>query len=449
MRKLLALLLALMLPVCALADSNQLTFEVQADTQAFPAWAQILLNGLGHLTDEATERYAKAIGTLLQDLRIRVTTENDATAVTVVLASSELMDVVIRDAGDVAYVSSSLIPGYAMTLDKQDAALPFLEEYDWTDLGAEIKSTINTWFSGVESTKTYGVFNGDAYTGGTQCTSWVIDDQDIVQLVSSVMNPKIRSLISDILNHSGMDSETALKQLDEQNSQVSKDNTHRYLVRLVQTDKAEFVGVSITITKDASQLATVSFGVEADGLRLVVGMGLNSGNYWWEYHIQKKQKNHLTLLKGESREWTAPKDAAFAYVQETCVPAAAHVWSCNLTKSGSRILWDGSAYSGLSAAAEDKSCVYKGALNTAESSFNAELSLLASSRTPLKIRITGESGNEISPMDPSVTICSLTADEDQEIVKQLSARISVEMMARLMKMLPLDVIITLGELLAQ
>lgn len=446
MKKLLAFLLVLLLPISVLADSMQMTLEVQADAQVFPAYAKAMLKSICQMDDADAAKYANALSALLQDLKIQIVEQEDAVAIDVEIAGSALLDLTFHETADAAYMTSTLLPGYAFVTAVGEGTASSEAENDWNILSAGVKEKIGQWFERAEPTIASGVFQGDAYAGGTQCKTWLLTDQDIAETVSDFMDSPMRTVLAKILIDNGEDTDTLLQRIEALNALVSKESKHYYIIRKVENDAGELIGASCTFMKDASQLATVSLGLDGDKRRLVLGLGLNQQNYWWEYRIQKKQREHLTLLKGESREWTAAKEDAFAYIKETYVSSATYVWSCNLTESGNRLLWDGSVYEGETTSSENKCFAFSGGMNRSAATLDAEFSLVLASRTPIRIRFSSSPGEAIGPIGANLVLCDPYDTEDKTLYDTLYTQLSFEMVSRLMQLLPLDVIMTLGEM---
>ena len=443
MKRLLTLLLALLLPFSVLAESSKLTLEFRADTQTFPSYTQKLLMGLCQMTESDAARYAKAIGALLENLQIDIVSQDEAAKVEAKLNGVSLLDGTLYEDEHTGYVTSTLFPGYVLTsvLTNQTDT-----KKDSGSISERISAAIDSWLADSEPVTANGVFHGDAYEGGTICDTWLLDDQGVASAISEVMNAECRALMSLAVSVAGKNPVETLKQFDALNEQVSEDNAHRYILRRVKNGKGEMIGASCTAMKSASQLATISIGLNGDELCLVLGLGLQHQNYWWEYRIQRKTKDHLTLVKGESREWTANKTDAFAYVKESYAPSAIGVWTCNLTESGNRMLWEGAAYEGEEMASDRKCLSFSGAMSKDASTGSAEFNIMSSGRSLLKIRLSQALCDAIPPMDTNLQECNVSSVDGWNSYNTLYTGMTFELASRLMQILPLDVILTLSEI---
>lgn len=450
MKKLLALLLSLVLPVCALAETYEMTLQVSTDDEVFPAYAKALLQRIPGMTAQDADKYANMLRALLKNSAVTAIVQDDAVSLDVSLAGGSLFDMVTYEAENASYLTSSLLPGYALVEALTDAeSMPALiSEEDMLHAGDSVEAAITSWFAGIEPLTTSGVFSGDTYEGGTQCTTWILTDKDVAAYVSAIATDEIRSIWSQMLSGAEVNADDLFARFDEANEHVADEDKHSYVLRVVRDDADQLVGLSLTIIDEVAQIATLSLGVKDKEIRLVMGLGLGSQNYWWECTVQENQRSHLTLLKGTSREWVADKLETFAYVSETNAPVAAYTWSCNVTQSGQRYLWDGTAYEGEITDASRTICSFSGSVNQNTSALEANINLASAGRTPLKIKLNYKPVEEIPPLDPALTLCSIADPEQAELYTELSQQINYEMTLRLIKLLPLDVILTLSDFLA-
>lgn len=451
MKKLLALLLALLLPVCALAETYECTLAMDADDATFAQFAKAILTKIPGMNADHAERYAKALHTLLQDTKVSVVSQSDAASFSVELAGGSLFDVTVCEDAKATYMTSSLLPGYALVEEHTPAQkLPsmqtLIDDAVMQNVLASMDAALSAWLSEIEPTMTHGVFHGDAYEGGTQCITWALTDQDIAALVSALATDELCALVTKAFTMMELDAAQLLKEFDELNDRVADEDAYFYILRLVRDDEQQPVGLSLSIMEETAQVATVSFGVTEKTLTLVVGLGMNGQNYWWECTLQGNRRDEMLFLDGVSREWIADKASAFGYVRDTNAPVSVQYWNCSLTQSGQRLLWDASLYQGETADPARKLGASKGSVNPDGGTFEASFTLNAGTDVPLKIVFSGKPVDAISPLDSALKLCSTTAAADAELYKELNKTLSLELSARMVKLLPLDVIMTLSEL---
>lgn len=451
MKKLLALLLALMLPVCALAETFQVNLETKADDALFSVCAKEILQKIPGLLTKDAEKYATAISALMKDTKVTVTEQNDAVSMDIRLSGSSLIDFTVYQTDEASCMTSSLLPGYAL-VEPLTGVEPSVQpdENEWNRVAKGMEAAVDAWLKDIESTETQGVFEGDAYSGGTKCTTWMLTDKDISALVSSTMTAELRALVTRMLdNDSETDAAAILAAFDDANARVAKEDKFAYVLRLVKNDAGEFVGLSLSVFEESAQLATMSFGVQDQKARLVVGLGLNGRNYWWEAVTQHTQRDQVTYLKGEMREWVADKSQAFAYVSKTNAAVTSCVWTCNLTKAGQRTLWDGCVYEGSAVDAEKAICTFNGAENSTANTLESGFKLLQDGRTALELKFDCKPVEAIKPIDETVTLCSVGDPAQEKLYTELNQKLSYGITARMLQLIPIDVIFTLSELFSK
>lgn len=449
MKRLLSLLLLLVLPVCVFAETYEVSVSVETDDEVFARYAKELLQKVPNLSAEDEDKYVQLLRVLLKEAGVNAVMQEDAVSLDITIASETLIDMVVREIGTASYITSSLIPGYVLVenMSETDTSVQITEgvadETALQNAADSITTALSTWLADIEPVTTYGVFHGDAFEGGTQCTTWMLTDMDIAACLSAFTTDEVRSLLTQMLSASELDVASLFAEFDAATDRVADEDKYIYLLRIVRDDADRFVGFSLTVLDDVSQLATVSFGKTENETRLVVGLGLNSQNYWWEYEIQTNTREKLTLLKGSSREWLADKVESFAYVKETNAPVASYHWNCNVTKSGQRYLWDGNLYSGEVTDASKVICSYSGSMNSSVSSFETSISVIKDSRTPLKLEFSWKPAESIPALDDALVQCSMNNPAHNDLANELSEMMVTAMVSRLIKILPIEVLLTL------
>lgn len=445
MKRFIALFLALLLPFGALAETTQVTLEVQAEEALFSALLKSgAQNGAG-IDAAALEAYVSLLKTLLKDTSITMVSQENASSVSIILNGTSLMDAANYLSGSEMQTTSSLIPGYVLV--EADAADSAIDAEKEQQIAKDLEKVFTAWKEGLVSETTYGVFAGDAYSGGTQCTTWTITDSDIAALMSAVMTPELRGMIEQHIASEDGDQEDVLAAFDAANARVAEENKYAYILRRVEDDQEKLVGFSLSVFEAEKQLATLSIGPNEDGMRIVLGLGLKAQNYWSECKLTKSQRDQTTFIKGEVREWTADKSESFAYVAQTNAPAVSYLLNCIATSSGQRKLWDGHVYLGSKTDAAREILAFSGSVNQQNKAVEASFSLMENKQALMTISISKKPVAAILPPDASLIRCAADDPDQAELYTKVSQEFAFAITMRLMQIIPFDVLMTLDGLM--
>ena len=411
MKKLLAILLALLLPLAAAADSDGICITVETEEAAFLQFAKALLM-LDPAMDAATAAQDAALfQKLLDGLALDMTVQDNAAEMELRIGEQRLIDMTVYDDGQGTYLTSSMLPGYAL---KTTAAAPAadaaaLDQIDWAGALQSAYPAAEAWLSSLEAQESRGVFIGDAYEGGVKCKTWTITDMDIAALVAAVMTEDVRTAVETLLSANGLDGKALIQQLDELNDKVAEDNSTVYILRAVTDGQDGLVGLSLAVVQNDVQVATASLGTEDASVRLVIGLGLQQENYWGEWTFTPVyDADAAWALKGTVREWSGSKDEAFASVSAEKEPVLAHDWLFRL--------------------------------HEAEDAYACEFEIGFRGETALRINLSVSPAEDIPTMDANLQICDTDDSGDQELHQKLLNQFSAALMARLIKVLPLQTI---------
>lgn len=449
MRKVLALLLACMLPFCALAETYGVSFAVDTDELLFINFLRTaLMSQPDAASDPQLDTYVRVIQKLLHGLSFDLSFQEDAISLGVQLGGGKLLDAAFHEQDGSVFVTSSLLEGYALEApaeadtSRESALQETIEQLDWHHISEAVSRRNSAWLDSLEPVITYGYFIGDAYEGGSQCITWALDDKDIASLVDAVLSEEVRKMCYSILKPVGLKPDELLQRLDSVNARVMSENDFQYLLRIVTDEQGTFVGASLAVYRETAQLATVSVGTSKEGLRVVFGFGVQEKNYWCELTASAKGRNNLTILNGSCLEWLSDKTQGFAYVKTTVVPVSNQSWYCNVTKSGRRYLWDASLFEG-----DKTNYAYyfssSGALDPESAALECSVSIGDSPYTPLTVRLKAGPVEAIPEMEESLKRCAMTDPADAALYQELMERMTSLMMARLMKLIPLDLLLKL------
>ena len=434
MKKLLALLIALVLPVGGMAEAIQLKFSLRADEASLP---RVIRNAAQYVAGADTsllEQYASVLNVSLRDITISTVYQEDAVAIDAVVNGVKLLDIKTFTSDNEIQLTSSFFPGYVL-VDANEA-----EQISPPDMEDELLEAIRSWTEGLERAEMRGVFAGDAYEGGTKCTAWTLSDSDIAALMTAMMLPELREVIKDCEGQ-----EEFLVKFDDANQRVAKENRFAYLLRRVTNDQDELVGLSATVFEHEKQLATVSAGFQDNEIRLVVGLGLKDQNYWSEVILTKSQREKTTYVKGEVREWTAEKNQSFAYAAQANAPAASYSLNCIVTDYGSRMLWDAHVYTGLKAEVEKEVMAINGKFNQKDASVEADFHFKENAKEYLVLSVSKSAAAPIDQPAADAVRYNVQNPAHADMYEEIARSFVLSLTSRLLQIFPLDVFLPLKE----
>lgn len=321
MKKLLALLLALLLPLGALAetaspeDSEELTmdefyqlFAYEAQNSAFCLEASITADEERlaallepSMTGSNAATMAKAVAKLLNGFGIKIVAQENAAYFDLLLRGSSMLDFTVYEQNEErSYITSSMMPGYAVIQDSsddaEDDAIADMLMEELSSLLPGMADAVMPLLQEIEIERTRGSFAGDAYEGGVWCTTIRLDDRQIAEILQALLTDEVRAAATGFLIASELGTAEDIQQLIELHESVAQANEHQYILRYVEDANGEPVGLSAVVMRGEEQLKTFSLGITDDSLRIVTGVGGPEQNYWYD---------HVILLeKPESKEST-------------------------------------------------------------------------------------------------------------------------------------------------
>lgn len=449
MKKLLALLLALFMPFCALAETYGLSLSLDADERLTEQFKEAFLADPAYA--ENADALAAALQQLLDGLGLDIVCQEDAVSMSLRLVGGTLLDMTVHTTEDAAWLTTSMLPGYALKEDNAGSAeddqaiLRQLQETDWTAVQASMEAAAGEWASVIEPDVSSGVYTGDAFDGGTKCATIMFTDVDIAALVSALATEELCTAVTPLLTAAGLDAEDVLAKFDAANDRVADEDKYAYLLRLVGNDAGELVGLALTIVGEEAQVATLSLGLGEQEARLVIGLGLKEQNYWWELTVAVEQQGDTCNLSGTSREWVASKEESFGYASAANAPVGEYTWQGSVTEADGRYLCEAAIHEG-DAQTSGQLCTGSGVLDPASSSLDFSISLGGAENPLLTLNAAFGPTDAITPLDSTLKVCSMTDAADSTLYEKLLNQFSAALMARLLKLLPLDVIMTLNQL---
>lgn len=348
MKKILALLLALLLPVAAFAEASTLEMSVTMDVEN----AASIFKSMGMFNGATNEEeLCRLFAELVDGFRMRLLTQDDATRFEMSFDETTLLDLSVLYGGENLIFTSDMMGGTGLSMPmallnpEHDEFLTLLADTDWEGLLGGMAMAVMQQIDAVEITETRGSYSGAAYEGGVYAINVTLDDKVIAGLLNAMLTEEVRALIGKMAAYWDMDGESLLAQIDAVNAEAAADNAHRYIIRVVYDEAMNLIGLSVTVMQGEKQLCALSIGVDEAQLRIVAGFGLDDVNYWhyqeinWQETAAEDGKVSLRFW-GEILEFTAPKASDFAFAIKTYTDFnMLRQWEMNVTTQGNGATW--------------------------------------------------------------------------------------------------------------
>ena len=437
MKKLLAIVLALLMPLCASAEAMGFTVRIDIDGEGFTAAASSAMMEVGAEAAEA-EKIADMIRQLVDGAGFEVKVDDNAFYLELQLCGGKLFDMTVYEQDEKRLFTSSMLSGYALE-EKVESNATAVQQYNWEAASQSITDALLNWCAGIEKTEAVGFFVGDAFEGGTKCTIWTLDDKMLTQLMDAVLTEEVRAALAVMYEESGRDSEEILAAFDQANKDVAKDNKYSYVLRAVENDE-KLIGLSMTVLQGAEQVATASLGFKVDGVRLVIGLGFEKQNYWVEADASWAVTNNEKSVRVTARECAANKNEAYAYVRGTMTPVNIGEWTYNAVSGDDGYAWD-SALSANGAVLLSG----KGTAVPDEMKYDGVVSVGAASNKLLDVSYSVHPADPLPELDTALTTCSISDPADAELLEKLSNQLVAAISARMLKLLPMDLILEMSK----
>ncbi|MBQ2954809.1 MAG: hypothetical protein IJE07_14860 [Clostridia bacterium] len=449
-KRILALLLALLLPVAALAETCCLEASVQINQENAPDVfkAMGLFAGANNEDD-----LCQSLAEMVDGFAIRVVTQEDANRFTMAFDDTNLLEMSVIASGADLVITSELLGSNALLIpadlmSPEDAAfVQLMEGTDWLQLLGGVVSAAAAHLDGFEVTTQRGSFSGDAYAGGVYCTTCTFDDADIAALLSAAMTDEVRELILAVAEYLGFDGEGFIAGIEQAHQDASAANTHHYIVRVVYDAAYAPIGLSATVLAGEKQLATLSVGYADGELLIVAGLPMDDVNFWHCHGISLTKTTdedgaiHLAL-EGSIVEFTGLKDEDFAFAAAVFEETLYELdWSAQINLVGDNAAWSFESVQGTDVAT-GSGMTAKGFLlggtrfsNTCSYSFGGKVYMTE--------RITWAPCDPISTDLSGYTLCDVMAAEDAGLLNEMGADLTTELTTRLLKVVPMQLLLYL------
>ena len=445
MKKLLALLMALILPAAALAQASCTEWMLTVDEELC---AKIYADS-GLFGGEQSQKLCAALAKVMNGLGVRVTSQEDGGALEVVVGGRTLLDFTALERDGQLIITTDLAPGYGLTIPVQELSAEeaemqaLLAKADWRHLVSSVAKALAEAAQGIEVTTTRGSFSGDAYAGGVYCTTVMLDDSDVAALLSCVLTEDVRAVTAQLLEAMELDAEALLAEVDAFHQRVAQENVHQYVLRFVTDEVDTLVGGSAVVMRGREQLATLSVGLDEGSMRIVFGTGMGEQNYWLDLVIvaDETAQDAVIALKGTIREFLGEKEEDFRMAAAVATEFLANTtWSVNVSPYQNGLTWTYSqsttllggtveiiTCNGMTIREDTLICTAKFALN------DAEYMTLSLSRRPCKPLAADHS---------DLTLCDMSAPgmAQEALLEEIGEKLGMNLIVRLLEVLPMDVL---------
>lgn len=434
MRKLFSLVLAALIaltPIIACGEAYEYTVSLNLDIEK-------LLPVISSLEDAIPEEYAgmtESILEVIDGVGLTLIAQEDACRISLIHGSSEIADASFNRSGDSLILSSTLFSDYALSFDFEMNETQTVDPAKLVAALLGAAQAAKQWFDALEPDVAYGSFTADAYDGGTKCTTYMVTDSDLAGVVKSLLNDDVKECIAAIAD------EDALERLTAVNDQVADEDVHSYILRVVENENG-FLGFSLTVFREVAQIGTVSLGLHDQQARLVVGLGLDEQNYWYDLSISRTTRNKTIYLKGKATEYLAARDETFAFASAANEAKAQIDWSCRLVPSGNRTVFEAEYLNSL----DNSGFGMRGTFELNPFVLDAEIFDLSNA---LLVNLYVRPAEAIAPLAEGLTYYGIEELNDPNLSGKIMQDVASHLLVKLIKVLPIDLVMNLMPLLTQ
>ena len=254
---------------------------------------------------------------------LHVTGSGDASGMSaaVSIGDTALADLALRFADGRYQFASNLLPATVVDVTDtlttaaqslgQNANLSAALAASAAEQSEQIAADVTAWMGGLQATSDYGIFTGDAYTGGVLRSTMNLTDRDVALLGIMLIN---RLDGTAAAAEAGLDWNEIKSNLTARLTDMGARNTGRYTVSTVSNDAGRPVGLSVTVYRENEQVATLSVGFdgEMNVNAAVVSFGSGDQVYIvdWNGTIVRDGVSSVTAT-GELRVWLDPTRQGF------------------------------------------------------------------------------------------------------------------------------------------
>ncbi|MDO4836795.1 MAG: hypothetical protein Q4B32_00240 [Clostridia bacterium] len=284
MRKLMAWMLTIVmvcLPLTTLAESRAIDLHfTSVDTAVYLNTFQEVLFGE---EDEAFLSLVRKGGELAAEFikasTIRLQWQEDGCRLSWLLDEKEAASAALMATENGLVLSSSLIPGYGLTMPYTTTDVSELAQVDWEDLAEDLLEECFDWSASIASQEVTGSFSGDAYAGGTKATYVTITDQDVALLLDGLLLclEDEDDLMTWLESSQGESSSQLMHEARRSILNAGLSSTYSYQLTIMEDDTS-VIGMDWATYQGDSLVWTLSVGSSDTADTAVLTVPLNDSN---------------------------------------------------------------------------------------------------------------------------------------------------------------------------
>lgn len=324
MKKLLACLLCLMLPCCALADPIGMDMSWTISQEGLIELLYALSEGItAGVRYPLVEEWIGAFTAFMSGFAVNAVSDLDIgrcnLSVTYQGEEIHTYDAAVTDNGVTMRHSwlpdsAILISASGLTTESQSRTSEALRTLDWNAVYGVLDTCFRQWAGAMEATEEIGHFTGDAYTGGTRRVTMCFDEHDLSRLLDMLLDADWPEEFTTLLRYPilavGKDPDEAHDYLRTRTRLAEHDDRYRYMACIVSDEPDLPIGLSLTIYQEEKQVATLSVGTSPNSLdtTVVLGYGLRNENCYLVMRSFKQNEDSCflstMLLRDPTRQQT-------------------------------------------------------------------------------------------------------------------------------------------------
>ncbi len=284
MRKLIAWMLIIVmacLPLTALAESRAIDLRFSSIDVA--AYLDAFQEELFDEEDEAFISLVRKGGELAADFikasTVRLQWQEDGYRLSWLLGEKEAASAALVATENGLVLSSSLIPGYGLTMPYTVMDVSELAQVDWENLAEDLLEECFQWSASISSQEVTGSFSGTAYAGGTKATYVTITDQDVALLLDALLLclEDDNDLMTWLENSLGESSSQLMHQVRRSILNAGLSSTYSYQLTIVE-DETSVIGLDWATYLGDSPVWTLSVGSSNAADTAVLTIPLDDSN---------------------------------------------------------------------------------------------------------------------------------------------------------------------------
>lgn len=307
MKKLLACLLALMLPLCAMAETASVTWTTEVSPEGLTRLIDLMQTAAPDAALSLTDKQTAALAEFMSGFSASVGVHESGELMRFVIAygNETLMDLDCMIQKDEYLYTSSLLPGILLTtpLDVSDKLLEEIiaawENQPWLALWSRYLRFAERWDGSLDQSVEYGSFAGDTYSGGKRRVTYRFDERDVALLLESIITADEVDDVATLLHGYGLqyfdDADGLTNALCQRIRDAAMENRYSYVLRIVDdgTEGPQIIGLSLLVYEQDQLVSTLS----ASENTVVLGYGLRGENCYLSLETSDAANAPMMLAK--------------------------------------------------------------------------------------------------------------------------------------------------------